>query len=613
MSEFKVWREFVESHIVLPTGQYEGSFLREAYQPAMFRIIEQFLDGGYRKLVLSAPAQCGKTFMLQCMLLYETLVRSRDIVYASITEAQAQDKYAQLVAILNASNMMHALPRRGTGARGGFGRVLQIGGRMIYLLTSESRRRSIAGYTAPVVMITELDGWNMKATTEAHRYKQIEARAEAFKERRIMLESTPTSESGNIMVEWSGGSRSIIAAPCPHCSTLISPTRKDFHLDPTPAFACPQCGGEINDEARHAMIRACTLVHERDSDVLSVRMGLFFNAFKDIAEIATRERENIANGMQYEREMLQLLWGEPVSATQDSVTVNAQPTGTDLTRLMRGVFPDQCDAVACGIDVGAHALHYVVLALAQRRLWIVDYGSMRARSQYEQQAIREMSLMLKSQISQRYRTLSGQSIDVRLVLIDAKYAPDIVSDIATTYKWFMAQGYSKRFFKLKQGEHQPRIIAFNIPLDIESNTKYCKWKDGMLHINSDACKSALRRAFNTNVAWCKREDSFMESYFISHLKSEYELSDGTWKRIKERENHMLDAASLALLMLRLQCPDLDEYLNQPCDDAPSIIFTDAPESIQPTQEPSAKVQAISRPKINILTRRRKIGNVRARY
>src|SRR5262245_51129682 len=251
-------RDFAEQEIVIPDGPFQGRRFKCDRQPYTRLWFDAVDTGHWNRCVATGPTQSGKT--LTCFvipLLYHLFEIGETVICGLPDMDMAADKWREdILPSIEQSRFRDLLPRSGGGSRGGRVETLQFrNGATLKFMSGGGGDKSRAGFTSRAVVITETDGMDQPGMTsrEADKITQLEARTRAYGSRkRIYMECTVSTEQGRTWQEYTHGTQSRIALPCPHCRGWVCPERE--HLTgwqsadsqagarQTGAFSCPACG-----------------------------------------------------------------------------------------------------------------------------------------------------------------------------------------------------------------------------------------------------------------------------------------------------------------------------------------------------------------------------------
>ena len=156
-------------------------------------------------------------------------------------------------------------------------------------LVSARAPRNLRGHTARVLLLDEVDGFEVDVRGEGDPVALAERRTATFGNRKIVMGSTPVHEStSRILRAYERSDRRVYEPECPSCGARHELRWADIRWpdgEPERAFwACPSCGGVVEDAAKAAFIRSgrwrATAPHVRDHHGyrVSALMSLLPNA-----------------------------------------------------------------------------------------------------------------------------------------------------------------------------------------------------------------------------------------------------------------------------------------------------------------------------------------------
>ena len=270
-------REFATQEIIVPNGPMQGSRYRPDHHPAHGLFLDAVDSGDWGRWCCTAPAQDGKTFLVQIALAH-TIFELKETVIVGLPDASMRnDKWtADLLPIIAASRYRDLLPTTGAGARGGVGESITFkNGVVLRFMTAGGGDKSRAAFTSRNLFLTETDGMDTSGagSKEANAIKQMIARLRVFgSRRRIFEECTVSDDMGHIWQRLTKNStNSRVVIPCPHCHQYVTPERehltgyqdaasiKDAQRDG--GVACPGCGTAWTEAQRFDAIKLSRLIH----------------------------------------------------------------------------------------------------------------------------------------------------------------------------------------------------------------------------------------------------------------------------------------------------------------------------------------------------------------
>ena len=233
----------------------------------------------------------------------------------------------------------------------------------------------------------EIDKYPAFAGKEADPIKLATERTKTFVDKKIVMVSTPTIESGNIWQAFmSANERRQYYVPCPHCG--VSQTLKfkqikwpEEHNDnadmirDTAYYECEHCGERIYDKHKMEMLRRgeWRAVNESQSKVRSVSYHLSsiyspWVTFGDVAYEFKNSKDTSATLMNFINSWL----AEPWRSSKTKSTQNLEFTQSSYPC---GVVPDKAVLLIASVDVQLDHFWWEVRAYAPGvKSYLIDYG-----------------------------------------------------------------------------------------------------------------------------------------------------------------------------------------------------------------------------------------------
>ena len=392
-------RQFAEEELIVSTGPAAGRRYRVDRQPWNRLWFDAIDSGRYRRFVNTGAGQGGKTWCGSVTpVMYHTCEEAETVVYGVPDLAMVDDKWQQdlLPAFLN-SRYRDLLPRTGEGSRGGTVRtkVDLLNGASIRFMTGGAGDKGRAGFTARIVVITEVDGLDNAGThsDETDKVSQLEARSNVYEDRaRIYLECTVSTEKGRIWQEYLQGTRSRIAMRCPHCRAFVTPEREHLigwqdaadvmEAKDRGRIHCPACGAAWDETDRREANLDAQLVHKDQevlpdgsiageaprTDTLGFRWTAANNLFVKMGVIAQQEYRAARAGDPElaERALTQFRWTIPSKPKVNDLTaLDAEIIVRRTTQDPKGLLPAGTRRVTVAVDVGKWLCHWVALGWVQ--------------------------------------------------------------------------------------------------------------------------------------------------------------------------------------------------------------------------------------------------------
>lgn len=607
-------REWAEQTIVIPDGPYKGQAFDCTTQPFAGLFFDQVDSGRWDTIVATGPTQTGKSLICYVIpVLYHLFAVGETVVAGLPTLDIAQDKWGEdLLPVIEASSELSAqLPRNGEGSRGGRvkARVRFRHGATMRFMTGGGKDKSRAGFTSRVLAITEVDGLDEQGTTsrEADKVKQMEARLRAFLKIGIRkyLECTVTKRGGRIWQEYTGGTESRIARPCPHCGDWVTPEREhlvgwqdaesELEAREAAAWSCPSCAALWTEQERYEANLQGVLVHRGQevtpdgqvtgavpkTNTLGFRWTAVDNHFATAADVAADEwnalREPDRDNA--EKELCQFVHSIPWDPPEigllelDPDALCKRPAGHK-----QGIVPANAVGVAVAVDTGKRVLHWTAKAvLGDTRRFVIDYGEqiVEADRLGVQRALIEALRMLRGYFDAGWQTADGATrLPPDQVWIDSQYHEH--TDAVYVFCREANQGTrpgAERYRPSKgYGEGRRDARRYTAPKRINQEISLIgneyhlarsqRAKQLVAHVNADHWKSQLHQGLLIPpeepgaIVLYQVADPLEHDEFSKQLAAERQIEHPpgsgriVWDRIR-RQNHFLDSTYAATAICHL--------------------------------------------------------------
>jgi phage terminase large subunit GpA-like protein len=452
--------------------------------------------------------------------------------------------------------------------------------------------KSRAGFSSRVLVITETDGMDAagEASREADKITQLRARTESYDARaRTYMECTVSIEQGRTWREYTGGTQSRIALPCPHCRCWVAPEREHLQgwqdaatdLDARAAaqFCCPACGVLWSDAERSAANHAGKMVH-RGQDIdpdgvihgesprtstLGFRWSAVNNLFWSQGHIGAREwraardpdEENAA------KEMLQFVWALPHQPDAlETTPLEFEAVKRRVQVLPKGVAPADTQVITVGADLGKWLGHFVAIAWrADGSSHVLDYGVFEIDTDHlgVERATLAALRTFRDFIAAGWAKEDGGTIRARQVWIDSGY-----SESRAAVYLFCRESAGQRFRPVKgYGAGQERNRYYQQPKAKNKQVRFIgegfhvskldQERVYLVEVNADHWKSWVHERLVSPVG----SPGAMVLYqalpgehtkFAKHMTAEKQVEEfvpergvlRVWKRVR-KQNHLFDA------------------------------------------------------------------------
>ena len=599
-------RQFAAEEFVIPEGKAAGlrwACHRQPYQGLLFDAID---SGLWTRVAAVGPVQSGKTLCAYVMPhLYHLFEYGESVVSGVPTMDVAGDKWRlEIRRGIEATRFKAQLPSSGHGSRGG-SRVESVtfrNGQEVKFMSGAGRDEKRSSYTARVASLTEADKFDVagEGSRETDPVSQIEARLGSYDvhERMVYMECTASIPTGRIWREYTAGTQSRIACPCPHCGDYVTPERKHLRgwesaenaiaAGLAAYFVCPICEKRIDDKQRRTMNLGGVLAHRGQAidragvvtgdvpqtNTLGFRWNAFGNLFWSIEAIgrmhwqtAHADDEDAA-----ERELSQFYWAQPWTPPDVELTsLTFESAKARMVTFTRGLVPADTVALTAGVDLGKFLGHWVVIAWrSDGRCHVVDFGVFEINTD-DLGVLPATAVALKQlrdDFDGGFACERGERRSVDLTWIDSNYADSreavfaFCRDEASGGQWryLPTRGYgaSERMYrnyrapKSKTGEVRAIGDGFHI-------TRLRGKRVNLVHVDANQYKSQAHDRLSMPpehpgaMTVCRVDDPRERTKFAKHITAEKPVEKQQpgkppvveWDRIR-RANHYLDSTSLGI-------------------------------------------------------------------
>lgn len=255
------------------------------------------------------------------------------------------------------------------------------------VLVGANSPSSLSSRSIKYLFFDEIDKYPAFAGKEADPIKLATERTKTFVDKKIVMVSTPTVESGNIWQAFmSANERRQYYVPCPHCGVsqvlkfkqIKWPDEHNDNVDmirDTAYYECEHCGEHIYDKHKMEMLRSgeWRAVSESQSKVRSVSYHLSsiyspWVTFGDVAYEFKNSKGTPATLMNFINSWL----AEPWKSSKTKSTQNMEFTQSNYPC---GVVPDKAVLLIASVDVQLDHFWWEVRAYAPGvKSYLIDYG-----------------------------------------------------------------------------------------------------------------------------------------------------------------------------------------------------------------------------------------------
>lgn len=375
--------EWADNFRVLTSVSAEPGRWRTNRTPYLKEPMDRFTDPLIEKIVLCFGAQLGKTETELNMIGYALDQTSYPtmMVYPTDTIAKfASDKRVQPM-IKSVKSISDKFDENS--------KLLELdfnNGNYMVLVGANSPS-SLSSRSIKYLFFDEIDKYPAFAGKEADPIKLATERTKTFVDKKIVMVSTPTVESGNIWQAFmSANERRQYYVPCPHCGVsqvlkfkqIKWPEEHNDNADmirDTAYYECEHCGERIYDKHKMEMLRSgeWRAVNESQSKVRSVSYHLSsiyspWVTFGDVAYEFKNSKGTPATLMNFINSWL----AEPWKSSKTKSTQNLEFTQSNYPC---GVVPDKAVLLIASVDVQLDHFWWEVRAYAPGvKSYLIDYG-----------------------------------------------------------------------------------------------------------------------------------------------------------------------------------------------------------------------------------------------
>jgi phage terminase large subunit GpA-like protein len=522
------------------------------------------------------------------------------------TNVIGRDKWNnEIKPTIEAGRYGDLMPIRGVGSQGGWGNEVAFGnGSKLKFMTGTGGDENRSSYTARVVICTEVDKMDRSGeiSREADPITQLTARSGSWDrpDRILYLECTVSHTEGRIWQEFTKGTASRIACPCPYCREHVTPERdsirgwqdaaNEIKAEEGAYFVCPACEHKLTEDDRREMNRAAVLVHrgqeiDKEGNIpgdlpptrtLGFRWNAFNNMFWSAASIGvaewlgrhSRDRESA------EKELSQFYWAWPWDPPDIKLTpLDPEEVGKRTAGHKKGIVPAECVGISIGVDTGKRQLDWTAMAwLSNENGFVIDYGEQKVEVDKLGlvRGLRQALMDLRTYFESGWHSVDGKIVRPSQVWIDSGYHEHTkpVYGFCLSVNGDCKPGAERYRPSKGFGEGQQRMTRYTGPKKINTEIRYLgkeyhfsrvqSARQNVVHMNADYWKSDLHTRLGMSadepgaIVLYEAADADEHFSFIDELLAEEQIEKwiegkGTaivWDRIR-RNNHKLDSTYAA--------------------------------------------------------------------
>ena len=216
----KVW-EWIQDHVVIPQviGSRNPGPLDTSLMPFWRGIYDVYWQKKTHFVTLCASARCGKTLFSVCCVLHKIAIWPGPILWVDPTRKTAMtfsrtELQPHIMECLPAKDKAIVDKKRWTTL------VMHFVG-MVFRMVGGGSAAELAGFQAELIVLNESDKTKHTTNGEAMTQDLAVARSKQFRfTRKIIENSTPTTEWGRVFTRFKAGSQGYVYLPCPHCGHM---------------------------------------------------------------------------------------------------------------------------------------------------------------------------------------------------------------------------------------------------------------------------------------------------------------------------------------------------------------------------------------------------------
>lgn len=604
--------QFALDELVIPEGETKNERFRLRTQPWNGLLLREMDNPHWYNIAVVGCVQSGKSLFGFVVPVIKHLFENGETVILGVptVDEVGRDKWTlEILPVIRSSGFAHLLPRKGPGSQGGFPKVIVFkNGATLKVMGGTGGDEKRSSFTARVVVITEADKMDTagEVSREADPITQMAARSMRWDiaDRRLFMECTVSHTKGRIWQEYTNGSESRIACPCPYCREYVTPERASLRgwegaadvlaAERDAYFVCPACEHALTTDDRRGMNRDAVLVHRGQSidaegtitgempptRTLGFRWNAFNNMFWSPGAIGVAEwrAERAEDEESADREMAQFYWTTP----WDPPEIDMTPLDPELLkvrhsgRLVRGQLSEDITRLTMGVDLHKKLGYWTLLGWrGGGKSHIVDYGVFGITTKLTVdratlQALRKFRTMILA----GWTDPSGAIMTPAQVWIDSGYAEsrdavygfclESAAQEGGGERFRPCKGYSAtqekdRFYKAPtRVSNLNRVIGEGYYLAyLETPSKMGRVK--LVHVNADHWKSQVHQRLSIDTdadgamtIWRHSESPNEHNTFFRHILAQR----ATMKPVPDRgdvlvmvqvrkADHWLDSTALA--------------------------------------------------------------------
>jgi len=375
--------EWADQYCYLPDNNAEPGRWRTSRAAYQKGIMDAIGDKHIQKVSIMTSAQVGKTSMLNNAIGYYIHQNPKSIIIMHPTLKDAKDwstfKLASMIASTPVLKHKVAKPRSRDKTNTTLRKEYPGG----YLMTLGSNSTSeLRGRSAPIILCDEVDAYEL--TSEGDAINLLWKRANTFKDRKLVLTSTPTvKDISRIDQAWESSDKRRYYVPCPHCDKTQwlkwSHVKWDKdtvgkHLPQTTYYECEHCHQRIEHSYKAKMIAKGQWQAETEfNGHAGFHLNELISPWRTWAEVVEDFLEKKA------QKDLQVFFNAAMGEPWEELGEKVDGNNIYLRREYYGPdLPEQSVVLTAGVDVQDDRLECEIVAWGPgEESWSIDYVILR--------------------------------------------------------------------------------------------------------------------------------------------------------------------------------------------------------------------------------------------
>lgn len=388
----------------LPDGPSAGEFWIPTTEPTQAAFLRCVLSGRWRKFVIVAPSQRGKTLKAVLCPALHTIVENRQSIGYVMPNLDklSQNWDGKIKPAIEGSGFGAWLPTKGPGSKGGKPAVLTmrdpatglVAGRIYFMATGTGGRETSVSSVSPQTLVYD-EGDDAESIGHIELvYRRIESYGV---DGRAYIVSTVNDRRGRddhpILKAHEMGTMHRIWHQCPHCSAYGLPNYENLNLESLQIF-CPACSALWSEKDRNLALRngvwcaagqvPCDGIATGplpDTDVYSeLTTGLDYHmaVISDICKAVKAAKSAEARG---DYSLMRTLMHKTFCRPYDDPVAAIEITNTGLASVSaksdydKRIVPNWVTHMSGAVDVQGNRLYWIVLGHGPDDRWcVIDYG-----------------------------------------------------------------------------------------------------------------------------------------------------------------------------------------------------------------------------------------------